>query len=179
MKHLVVLIGGQFFATYSASRKNTSPYSLEEDRHITHRLLTQHGTIYQVNACPFHSCLTSVSVTLSSPLPPCFQFFHCYMGKATWENNASSCFGCTLTEEFSLCHNATFIFVGKIKPRGKADCILKAKTIGNQFCHFFTLCQHYLIQNEVEIEAKKLTIASFTKFNDLIINQLLSIQCLH
>lgn len=70
-------------------------------------------------------------------------------------------FGCTLTEEFSLCHNATFNFVGKIKPRGQAECIL-----GTNSVIFFTLCQHYLIQNEVEIEAKKLLIAGLTKFNE-------------
>ena len=83
----------------------------------------------------------------SGEFPQLFHLFHCYLGIATRENNASSCFALAKRHpHFLLCCNISLIFAGA--PNGKVKVRFMESRSLHGWCYFFTLitlCNQYLL----------------------------------
>ena len=100
-----------------------------------------HNTIY---SCPF----SSVSVTLPLRFFFCFsqefpRLFHHYLARASTANKISSCFGCTVKDMLSLCHNSSFMSAGKIEPR-----IIRNQSTCGWFSTAIKPRRQYLLHNK-------------------------------
>ena len=145
--------------------------------------LTQHRSSPSSKWPAVSSCFTSVSIALplcllcllhhkvlfflfSVKFKQLFQLFHHYLGTATEENNASSCFRSALADAHPLCHNSFFVIPRKSSQVADGMAEWKRGVQGTSLYtdgvfFFWSHCTVTLVFTpELQVKTKKLSVAS-------------------